>query len=139
MRPMPALISILAMTLAGCALTTPQSAPESPSQTWLAVHGPRDWFPTEEMSLEIGDAAWAITPAGGGGVVTPDLSQASKVRLVGIGDCRAYASFSVTPGSAWIIRFAADGSVTVEDAAGQAHEMGPGLVERQPSGCESSV
>ncbi len=91
------------------------------------------------MTLEVGEAAWSITPPGVGGVVTPDLADPAEVRLVGVETCREYAAFDITPGSAWIMRFAADGSVTVEDAAGGAREMGPGLVEGPRSNCESEA
>ena len=126
---------VVVISLAGCAFHLPQPTSQPPEQTWLAVHGPRNWIPSEPMSLEVDRAAWSVTPLGGGGVVTPDLTDQAGVRLIGLETCREYASFEITPGSAWIIRFAPDESVTVEDAAGQAHEMGPGLVEGPPSDC----
>ena len=135
MRPVTALISIVAVILAGCASSTPEPTTARPAQTWLAVYGP---FPSEPMSLEIGESAWSITTGGGGGVVTPDLTDQANVRVIGIETCREYASFDITPGSAWIIRFATDGSVTVADAAGRAREMGPGLVEGPPGNCDTA-
>jgi len=135
-RVLTIIIPVVAISLAGCAFSLPQPTSQPPEQTWLAVHGPRDWIPSEPMSLEIDDAAWSITPLAGGGVVTPDLTDQASVRLIGLETCREYASFDITAGSAWIIRFAPDESVTVENAAGQAQETGPGLVEGPFSDCE---
>ncbi len=135
MRRVLALTWIIAISLAGCAFPLPEPT-QSPAQVWLAVYGPRDWIPSESMNLRIGEGVWSITPSGGGGVATPDLTQQATVRLIGMETCREYASFDIAPGSAWIIRFAPDDSVTVEDAAGQAHEMGPGLVEGSPNECD---
>ena len=135
MRRVLALTSIIATSLAGCAFPTPVPTTGAPAQTWLAVYGP---LPSEPMSLEVGEGAWSITPSGGGGVVTPDLTEQAKVRVIGMETCREYASFDITPGSAWIIRFATDGLVTVEDAIGQAHDMGPGLVGGPASDCDAT-
>lgn len=99
------------------------------------MYGPIDWSPPDRMSLEVAGTAWSITPDGGGGVVTESLTSAAEVRLVGLEDCRLYARFHATPGSAHIIRFAPDGSVLVQDNTGGILESGPGLVERAPSGC----
>lgn len=126
-------LAIAALTLAGCG----SSIPTAPAQTWLAVHGPRDWTAPEAMSLEIGDRAWTMTPAGGSGVVTPDIADQAHVRLIGMETCREYAAFDISAGSSWIIRFEEDGAVTVEDAAGGPREMGPGLVEGPPSVCST--
>ena len=134
-----ALIAISVTTLTGCASLAPEAPAEPGGQTWLAVHGPRDWMPSEPMSLEIAEGAWTITPDGGGGVVTPDLAGPAEVRLFGVETCREYALFDIAPGSAWIIRFAQDGSVSVEDAAGHAREIGPGLVEGPRSSCRSAT
>jgi hypothetical protein len=139
MKRVLASIAILGMAVAGCASLTTGTPANSPAQTWLAIHGPRDWIAPEPMTLEVGEAAWPITPPGVGGVVTPDLADRAEVRLVGVETCREYAAFDITPGSAWIMRFAANGSVTVEDAAGGAHEMGPGLVDGPRSNCESEA
>jgi len=87
------------------------------------------------MSLEIAGRAWTITPEGGGGVVMEALAERVEVRLVGDDDCRVYASLDAAPGSAHIIRFAADGSVGLEDVTGGFLDMGPALVERDPSNC----
>lgn len=127
----------LAISVAGCVLRMPE--PPLPPQTWLSVDGLRDWAHSEQMSLEVGERAWSITPLGGPGVVTPALTEPAHVRLVGLETCQEYASFDITPGSAWIINFALDGSVTVVDAAQVAHAMGPGLVEGPPSDCDPSA
>lgn len=136
MRRVLTLTSIVAISLGGCAFPMIEPRAQAPAQTWLAVHAPRDWMPSEPMTLEIGEGAWSLTPSGGGGVVTPDLIDRANVRLIGMETCREYAFFNIAPGSAWIIRFAPDESVTVEDAATLEHEAGPGLVEGPPSDCE---
>ncbi len=134
-----ALISILVMGLAGCAPAAPETRPEPGVQTWLALRGPPDWIASEPMSLEIAERGWQITSDGGLGVVTPNLTGPAEVRLIGVETCREYAALDIAPGSAWIIRFATDGSVIVEDAAGQAQEMGPGLVDGPRSSCEPAA
>jgi hypothetical protein len=128
---------IAAVVLSGCGGLSTSNPAESP--TWLAVRGPVDWIPPEPMSLEIDGSAWSITPEGGGGVVTPEVTTSAEVRLLAVEGCHLYASFEVAPGSAHVISFAADGSVAVVDVAGQAREMGPGLVERPPTGCQPSL
>ena len=58
------------------------------------------------------------------------------VRLVGVGDCHVYAAFDANPGGFYSIRFADDGSVSIEEVEGM--EGGPGLTERDggPTDCE---
>jgi hypothetical protein len=127
-----ALLGFVAIASTACA--EPPS-PEPAAQTWIAVYGPIDWSPPDRMSLEVAGTAWSLTPDGGGGVVTESLTSPAEVRLVGLDDCRLYARFDATPGSAHIIRFAPDGSVQVQDNTGGIMELGPGLVERAPSDC----
>jgi hypothetical protein len=106
-----------------------------PGGVIVAVTGPRDWRPPEEMRLEIGDDAWAITGDGGGGVVSAISGSPVQVRLVGVPSCQRYAFFEARPGSASVIRFAADGSLMVEDWTGQPIDSGPLLSEAKASGC----
>jgi hypothetical protein len=130
--PMRAFALLMAFMLAGC--TQPVPSPEA-AATWVAVYGPADWSPPEQMSLEIGATAWSITPDAGGGVVTAELTERAGIRLVGLDGCHLYATFDAVPGSAHVIRFAVDGSVQVEDITGGALDAGPGLVESAPSDC----
>ena len=103
-------------------------------QTWISVTGPAGSHPPEELVLEIGHRAWD----GYGGVVGVATRDAVDVRLVGLAECRTYAHFSASPGSAWVIRFTEDGSVRMEDWTGRGMETGPGLPERSTSGCPKS-
>jgi hypothetical protein len=77
------------------------------------------------MSLEVGGQAWSITVIGGAGVISPILPQTSSVRLVGVGDCHVYAAFDANPGGFYSIRFADDGSVSINEV--EFMEAGPGL------------
>jgi hypothetical protein len=131
---MGALVAIVFL-LAGCsiALATPPPDPAAqpgliPTRTWVGLHVPADWVPPQEMSLEVGDQAWSITVDGGAGVVSPVLSEISSVKLVGVDDCHVFTAFEATPGAFYSIRFADDGSVSIEEVADM--EAGPGLVER---------
>lgn len=127
-------VVVLLLALAGCSLLpTPSPDPDArpsivPGQTWVAVHTPADWVAPQEMSLEVGNQAWSITVDGGPGVMVHDLSEVALVRLVGVEDCHAYAAFQAAPGSFYSIRFADDGSVSVEEV--EMMETGPGLTKR---------
>jgi hypothetical protein len=111
-------VAVLVTVLGACTSTD--------EQTWIGVRGPT--LP-QELSLEIGDQAWSVTPLDGSGVVAADLSGATRVRLVGVSDCHVYASFDAEPGSRYAIRFSpSDPEVVVEQV--EMLEMGPGLVER---------
>ena len=70
------------------------------------------------------------------GVVSAGLSEVSPVKLVGVDDCHVFAAFEATPGALYLVRFAGDGSVSIEEVADM--EAGPGLVERDggPTDCE---
>jgi hypothetical protein len=104
-------------------------------QTWVSVRGPADSDAPEELVLEVGNRAWL----GYDGVVSVTTLVPLDVRLVGRDSCRIYAQFSAQPGTRWVIRFAADGSVGVEDWTGRPMDSGPLLPERKPSGCPNSV
>ena len=92
MRRVRGLVWILAVALAACASPPPETPRPSLGLTWIAVLGPMDWMPPQEMSLEMDGRAWSITPPGGGGVVTPDLTAPARVRLVTVIDCRVYSN-----------------------------------------------
>lgn len=128
-------VTSLLFLLTGCSIALPTPTPDPaaqpgliPTRTWVGVHIPADWVAPQDMSLEVGDHAWSITVDGGAGVVSTDLSEISSVMLVGIDDCHVFAAFEATPGALYSIRFAADGSVSIEEVADM--EAGPGLVER---------
>jgi hypothetical protein len=101
-----------------------------PNPVTVAVHGPRDSEPPEELILQIGDTGWF----GYGGVASVDARGSLPVRLIGRESCTVYASLVALPGSAWIIRFGEDGPVSLEDWTGRGMDSGPALVER-PLGC----
>ncbi len=98
---------------------------------WVAVTGPANSEAPEDLVLEIGDTAWL----GYGGVVSVKAAGVLDIRLVGRESCRSYVSFSAAARSMWVIRFAEDGTVGVEDWTGRGMEAGPALGEREPSGC----
>lgn len=102
-------------------------------QAWVAVHGPV----AEELSLEIGESAWQLTPADGDGVAAVNSNAPVTVRLIRVSDCHVYAEFEAEPGSRHVIRIDARDptSATVEEVDAMA--MGPGLGERAdgPTNC----
>lgn len=133
-----AFVLVLVLALSACALEPRASEAPATStvsalagQTWVAVTGPANSEAPEDLVLEIGDTAWF----GYGGVVGVETAGVLEVRLVGRESCRSYASFSAAAGSMWVIRFAQDGTVGVEDWTGQGMDAGPALGEREPSGC----
>jgi heat shock protein HslJ len=99
--------------------------------TWVAVIGPADARPPEDLVLEIGGMAWD----GYGGVVSLPTSGSTEVRLLGRETCRTYAKFVAKSGSMSVIRFSKDGQVTIEDVTGRGIEAGPALAHRQLSDC----
>ena len=131
MLPRPRVTWLVALAvLLGACLTQP-----SGPQTWIGIYGPQDASLPEEMRLEVGDAAWGVGALSGGGVVTPALDEPAFVRLIGVNSCRTYASFEASPGSAYTIRFGADGPPEVTDITGDPTEMGPGLVDAPLTSC----
>ena len=102
---------------------------------WVAVHGPMDGEPPEELVLEIGATAWA----GYGGVASVESAEPLRVRVVGRASCRSYADFVAPADSNWVVRFAADGSVRVEDWTRRGMDAGPAVPEKAPSGCPAGV
>lgn len=135
-------VVLLFLAVGGCSLL-PASRPDPaahpgvvPAQTWVAVHTPADGVAPQEMSLEVGEHAWSITVDGGPGVVADDLPEVTLVRLVGMEDCHVYAAFDAAPGGLYSIRFADDGSVSVDEV--EVMEAGPGLNERDagPADCD---
>ena len=117
--------------------------PEIPScnEVWVTVTGPENWLQPEDYVLEISAQGWPVDEGAGGGVVAVQLERGQRVlvRLVRPRDCVAIAEFAALPGSNWVIRFAADGTTSVEDWTGRGHEMGPGLVEGQRTDCPSDI
>jgi hypothetical protein len=89
--------------------------------------------PDDELSLEIGGAAWAVADgsAGSAGLSAPDPQ---VVRLLRIADCEEIAAFEADPGSAHALVFADDGSVSVEDLDAD-HESGAPLERRDRADC----
>ena len=108
----------------------------APAETRFGVYIPPSSIPPQELSLEVDGQAWSIfvVAEGGHGVTSRVLSETSSVRLVGVADCRVYATFEANPGRAYGIRFEEDGSVSVEEPGGL--EDGPSMGERDPTDCE---
>ena len=124
---------LLIAASSGC-LPAVSASPQQP--TWVAIIGPSTSSLTEDLSLEIGRSAWGITASGGlNGVVILQIHDPARVELLGVTTCRRYASFEALAGSAHLIHFLPDGTVRVEDMAGQALAYGPGMVEAIPTGC----
>lgn len=134
MRRHAALVLFLS-ALVGCTFG-PSATPE-PTQTYINVI---EVAQSQEMSLEVGDAAWSFTSDTGGGVATPELTATKRARIVAVDDCQVYAEFDAVPGRAYLVRVAFIGTVTVEDITdtGMGRAMGPGLVERPegPTDCD---
>lgn len=107
------------------------SAKPAHDLTWVAVTGPADSRPPEDLVLEIGGMAWD----GYGGVVSLPTSGATEVRLLGRETCRTYAKFVAKSGSSTVIRFSKDGQVAIEDWTGRGTDAGPALAHRQLSDC----
>ena len=97
--------------------------------------GPPNWVPPEELSLEIDAMAWRLTRDSEGGVITPSLTDVVEVRLRGVPSCHRYATFEAGPGTAHMIVFQPDESVTVLDPGQRAQVEMPALAEGEPSGC----
>ena len=136
----------VALTASACGVLLPSPSavcdPEEQAcdQGWVTVTGPRDWLAPHDYVLEIGARGWPIEQNGGGGVVAVDLAPGERVevRLVERDRCNAVVAFRASPGSSWVIRFAADGSAGVEDWTGRgANVLGPALGEGRPTDCVS--
>jgi hypothetical protein len=131
-----ALLAVFALSACatdGARSDTSASNPPSdlPRQILVAVTGPANSDVPEDLVLEVGDTAWF----GYGGVVSVETQSALGVRLVGRESCRSYASFEAPAGTMWVVRFADNGTVGVEDWTGRGMDAGPALGEREPSGC----
>ena len=124
----PWLVGLIGALMVGCSGQEPPTG-----MTWIAVTGPADSVAQEELVLETSNRAWF----GYGGVIGIEAATSLPVRLVGRESCRIYASFSAASGTRWVIRFAQDGSASVEDWTGREMDAGPALAERPASGCES--
>jgi hypothetical protein len=122
-RSHPLISVVFTMAAAGCALP--------PAEVTVAVTGPADWEPPEELVLEIGDTAWH----GSRGVAGVVIDAIVEVRLVGTESCRRYTTFFAEPGTSWTIRFDASGSARVEDWTGRDIDIGPALPPGELSGC----
>jgi heat shock protein HslJ len=108
-------------------------APSPPGRelTWVAIRGPRDARPSEDLVLEMGGMAWD----GFGGVASIPASDPIRVRLVGRASCRVYAEFIANPGSGTVIRFSEDGRVSVNDRTDRDIDPGPTLAHQRSSDC----
>jgi hypothetical protein len=115
----------------------PTGCGEGQPQTWIGLYYPTDWTPTQSMSLELAGSAWdiPIEEEGFDGVVIVYAAGPVDVRLYGVEDCTVYAAFRANHGSSHTIRFDAHGTVRVEDITGSAIPFGPGMNEREPTGC----
>jgi hypothetical protein len=110
---------------------------QSCGQVWVTVTGPRDWLAPQDYVLEVGVHGWPIQAGAGGGVVAVEVGPNERVvvRLVQPQGCNAIVEFAASGGSAWVIRFAADGTPRVEDWTGEAIDLGPALTEGQRTDC----
>ena len=127
----------LVFVAAACG-STPSTTPQDQPQTWVGVYYPAGWTPSQPMSLELAGSAWDI-PAkdkGFNGVMIVYRDGPVEVRLYGVDDCTVYAAFRADNGSSHTIRFDVGRGVTVEDITGSAIEFGPGLNERELTGCD---
>lgn len=106
----------LFLALAGCSSLLS-------GQAWVRVVSE---FP-ENLNVEIGDSAWLLLPGDGTVVITPAVGGSTEMQFFSARSCDRLAAITVIPGSAQAIVFARDGSWTIEDQAGNALEMGPGL------------
>lgn len=100
-------------------------------QTWVAVHGPAGWSPSEELVLQLGPTSWH----GYGGVVSVSSAGPARVRLVARESCHVYADFVAPVGTMWVIRFQPDGSVQIEDWTARGMDSGPALSQVAPAEC----
>lgn len=117
--------------LGGCGLFTGTPAPEgSDALISVLVSGE---VPDEDLSLEIGQAAWVVTDgaAGSAGLSAPDPQ---TVRLLRLEDCEELAEFEADPGMAYAIVFGADGSARVEERSAD-QDPGTPLERRDRAGC----
>lgn len=89
--------------------------------------------PAEDLSLEIGGAAWSLTDgeAGSAGLSAPDPQ---PVRLLRVVDCEVLAQFEADPGSAHAIVFGENGTTSVEDRSEQ-HASGAPLERGDRADC----
>jgi hypothetical protein len=89
----------------------------------------------ESLVLEVGARSFAISGAGGGGVaIVRDPAPLYVVRIITV-SCRLLVAFEAAPGTAHVVRFANDGSVTVEHIPTLTIELGPALAEGPPVDC----
>ena len=119
------------LLLSGCGLFTGTPAPEG-SDALISVLVTGD-VPDDELSLEIGQAAWALTDGGPGsaGLSAPDPQ---TIRLLRVDDCEELVEFEADPGTAHAIVFGADGSASVEERTAD-QEAGAPLERRDPTEC----
>jgi hypothetical protein len=90
---------------------------------------------TDELALEIGQAAWSVggTPGGTAGLSAPEPQ---RVRLVRVADCTVLAELDADPGTSHAITVSAEGSAEIEPrgAAPEGGGVGP-LERREPVDC----
>lgn len=128
--------TVLLLLLAGCTLLTGPSRVASTADVYVSIHGPRDWEAQVDYVLEIGGLAFRIDKMGGGGVAGVPTTQQIAVRLVRPSDCYTLVAFMARPGSGWTIQFDSQEQPTVTELGeNQVRNLGPALVERQPTGC----
>jgi hypothetical protein len=89
--------------------------------------------PDEDLSVEIGGAAWAVLDgqAGSAGLSAPEPQ---VVRLIRVADCEELARVEADPGSAHAFVFDADGQVSVEDRTSD-QDAGAPLERRERADC----
>jgi hypothetical protein len=141
LRSIVALTVVLLTSACGLLLPSPAATCNPEQQTcgevWVLVTGPAGWLAPRDYVLEIGGTGWPIEEGEGGGVVAVTFVENTRVaiRLVQPQTCQAAVGFSALAGSHWVIRFAADGTTTVEDWTGRPMDLGPALGQGQPSDC----
>jgi len=116
--------SLLTALFLCLAMTSPAAAVDD---TWVGIGGPQEWAPDPGFSLEIGSTAYPIGPLNGGGVRTVALTKPTIVRVRRLPDCRPVVRFVAQPGRDYFIRFAADGTVHVEDWTSEGMDSGPAI------------
>jgi hypothetical protein len=95
---------------------------------WVGVWG----SVPERVVLEVGSRAWGAE----GAVTTIPARDPVILQAVGRETCTVYASFVAHPGSKWGIRFGGTGEPSLENLTGRGMELGPGVGEVAPSGCD---
>lgn len=104
------------------------------SGEWVLVTGPEDW-PHGEYRLDIGPESWRMDEQSGGGLGSYNVTRRVHVTLVRMADCRTLMTFTAGPGTRWVIRFQADGSVRLEDHTKDGLDTGGALASAGHGRC----